>query len=101
MAFGIVQDKKGNGILLRNWITFMLREAIMEEERWAYHASTKPNITRFLQKFNTSLKFEINSKIWRYKNENRSPFFDKIITHNELLCKKMENGEYEIKGLFQ
>ena len=101
MAFGIVQDKKGNGILLRNWITFMLREAIMEEERRAYHASTKPNITRFLQKFNTSLKFEINSKIWRYKNENRSPFFDKIITHNELLCKKMENGEYEIKGLFQ
>ena len=87
-----------NGILLRNWITFMIREAIMEEERLAYHASTQPNLTKFMQKINSSLCFEIQMKDIRYKNENRSSFFEKIITFKEVLCKKRENGEYDINN---
>ena len=68
----------------------------MQEERFAYHAATKPNLQKVLQKFVNSLLFEIQIKAVRYENENRLPFFDKIITYKEVLCKKGESGEYEI-----
>ena len=45
------------------------------------------------------MKFEIDINVIRYKNENSLPFFDKIITHKEILCKKIEGGNYEIKLL--
>ena len=32
-AFGIVQKKPTTGILLRNWLTYLLRDCIMQEER--------------------------------------------------------------------
>ena len=42
----------------------------------------------------------MKSKIIRHKNENSLAFFDKIMTHAEILCKKSENEEYEIRTVF-
>ena len=100
MAFGIPRKKQTTGTLLRNWITFMLRESIMYEERLAYHGSTKPKLITFMTKFDAYFEFEVRMKTLRYTNENRITFFENIITHNEALCRKKENGEYEIRSLF-
>ena len=72
----------------------------MQEERLAYHASTKPNIQKITKKFNNSFKFEIHMKTAQYKNENNLELFDKIITYKEILCKKTENEKYEIRNIF-
>ena len=100
MILGIVRKKQITGSLLRNWITFKMRQVIMQEERLAYHAATKPNSQKVLQKFVNSLLFEIQIKAIQYKNENRLPFFDEIITYKEVLCKKRGSEEYEIVNTF-
>ena len=99
-AFGIVQKKQTNGILLRNWLTYLLREFIAREERAAYHSAKKPNLLNFKTKFNSILEFEINAKLLRYKNENNMAFFEKIITHEQALCKISQGGEYDIIKVF-
>ena len=76
----------------------MLREFITQEERLAYHSSTEPNLEDAKHKFNDYLKSEIHMKIVRYTYEKQLSLIDKIITHKEVLCKKIEN-EYEILGL--
>ena len=100
MAFGIVTEKPKSGILLRNWITFMARELIMKEERLAFHGSTKPNMTKFMAKFHAYFDFEVQMKALRYKNENKSKFFEGLISYREVLCKIGENGVYETCNLF-
>ena len=94
MIFGIVRSKQTTGSLLRNWITFMLRELIMQE-RLAYHVSTKPNIQKVMQKFIQYLNSEIQMKVFRYENEHRLAFFEQIITYKNILCRKTNDGEYE------
>ena len=98
-AFGIIQKKQTAGILLRNWLTFLLRECITQEERAAYHAS-QPNLEKTKKKFNQTLGLEIQVKIIRYTNENNLAFLEKIITHAEVICKKGEDGEYQITQVF-
>ena len=99
-AFGIVQKNQTTGILLRNWLTFLLRECITQEERAAYHTLKKPNLENTKKKINQALGFEIHLKIIRYRNENNLAFFEKIIAHGEVVCRKGEDGEYEIKQVF-
>ena len=99
-AFGISQKKASTGILLRNWVTYLLRECISQEEREAHH-SLKPNIEKTKRKFNQALEFEIYQKVIRYKNENNLDFLDKMITHAEVLCIKQSDGEYQEKKLFK
>ena len=99
-AFGIEQKKQTNGILLRNWLTYLLRDNIAEAEKAAYYAPTRVTLEKFKQHFNEDLKFEIQIKAFQYKNENKLDIFDKIITHAEVLCQKRDNGEYRIPPVF-
>ena len=39
-AFGIPQKQKQNPIMLRNWITYLMRTCISEAERRAYYSNT-------------------------------------------------------------
>ena len=71
----------------------------MQEERDAYHSS-KPDLQKTKKIFTQALEFEIYKKTIRYKNENKLAFFDKIITYEEVLCKKCESGEYQIREVF-
>ena len=45
-AFGIIRKKQTTEILLRNWLTYFLRENIMDEERKAYHTQKKSKFKR-------------------------------------------------------
>ena len=98
-AFGIVKKKMEIGILLRNWLTYLLRESIALEERAAYHTSKKPQLEITKRKFNELVKLEIHSKYIRYKNDNNLEYFEKIITHGQILCKKCQNGELETNDI--
>ena len=96
MILGIVRKKHTIGSLLRNWITFLLRETIMEEEKLSYYAATKPNVRNVMRKFVNHLRSELYMKSLRYEHENRLSFFEKIFTYKDVLCKKEVNGKYKI-----
>ena len=72
----------------------------MQNEQKAYYAPNKVNIEKTKTKFNQSMAFEMKMKMIRYKNENNLEFFNKILTHAEVLCEKVEEGEYRIKKVF-
>ena len=99
-AFGITHKTKTIGILLRNWLTYLLRECILDAERAAYHTPKLGDLAYIKRKLNMAVKSEIRMKAFRYKNEGKVDFFDKIFTHADILCKKNEDGEYEIKKVF-
>ena len=99
-AFGIVQKNMTIGIILRNWLTYLLRECIMQEERKAHYAPNKTNVEKTKEKFNQNIIFEIKKKFIRYKNENNLPFFDKMMTHAGVLCNQIEDGEYDVWKVF-
>ena len=52
-TLGLVNIRSSPGILLRNWVTFKVREQIMNFERKAYH-SGRPSIGSFKGRFITS-----------------------------------------------
>ena len=66
-AFGIMTKKQLTGIYLRNWLTYLMRDQILKEERIAYNTSTQPCTNNVKLKFNNRIEFEINKKYWRYK----------------------------------
>ena len=98
-ALGIIDIKTTPGILLRNWLTYKLREQIMLFERKAYHSSKAASIDLFKAKYNQSMAFEIKQFLFRYKNENKLSFFDHIIAYNGVLCQKVREGEYTFRIL--
>ena len=97
-AFGIIQNKQTTGILLRNWLTYLLRECISQAEREAHYKRT--NLEKIKKKFNQAMGLEIQIKAIRYRNEHNLAFFDKMITHSHVLCEKGEDGEYQIREVF-
>ena len=100
MSLGIIKKKPTIGILLRNWITYFLRERIMREERKAYHSSGGPNFEAFKRKLNQKFHTEIQLKYLRYQNENNLQIFDKFITYENVLGTKTEENEYRITHIF-
>ena len=98
-AFGVVQKKLTNGILLRNWVTYLLRECITQAEKEAYHAK-RIDLQKFKLQFNQKIVSEIRIKALQYKAENKIKYFEKIITHAGVLCKIGHDGEYQIRHVF-
>ena len=81
--------------ILRNWLTYKMRETIMQYERTAFHSSANFNV--FKAKFNQAMAYEIKCLMIRYKNENKLDIFDKLIAHKGILCKKIREGEYRFQ----
>ena len=99
-SLGIVNIKNTNGIFLRNWLTYKLREQVMQFERMAYHSSKATTLDLFKSKFNQSMASEIKQLMFRYNNENKLPLFDKIVAYQGILCEKMQEGKYCLKKVF-
>lgn len=84
-AFGITQNNQTTGILLRNWLTYLLRHCIQQTERAAYKADKNVNFRRIVKtKFINAVRTEIRIKAIRYKNEGKLDYFDKIITREKV-----------------
>ena len=99
-ALGIVHIKSTTGVILRNWVTYKIREHIMLFERKAYHSPTSASVTIFKAKFDNSMAYDIKQLIYRYNNENKLPLFDKIVAFQGILCEKVQEGEYPLNKLF-
>ena len=100
-AYGIVQKKPTPGILLRNWVTYLLREFIANQERAAYHSSKIPKLGQAKHLLNTEIEFELHRKLWRYKNDGNMATFDKFFAHGNILCRKVTDDEYEFINIFK
>ena len=99
-ALGIVHIKKSNGMVLRNLITYMMRELILNFERKAYHTSKIPSMNTFEAKFNQSIAALVKNWMYKYSNENKLNIFENIFTYKSVLCVKVQVGEYCIKKIF-
>ena len=99
-SFGIVHIKKTPGMLMRNFLTYKLREHIMQSERAAYHASKAPSIDHFKVKFNQDVASEVKRLLHRFNEEGKLPIFDKIVAHQGILCEQVGEGEYRLKKVF-
>ena len=99
-TLGMVTIKRTTGIMLRNWVTYKLREQVMLFERKASKSSKLVSLDIFKARFNQSMAREIKQHLFRYKNENNLPTFDKIIAYQGILCDKVREGEYRFKLLF-
>ena len=101
MAFGILRKKPGIGVLMRNWVSYLLREFISEQERTAYHSGKAPKLGQAKHMFSTRVKLEINKKLWRYQNDGDIGTFEKFFTHKKVLCKPDGNTGYETLNIFR
>ena len=87
-ALGIVNMKGTVGIMLRNWVTFKLREQLMILERKLSRSSMCASLANFKAKFNQSMALEIKQHLFRYQEEGNHPIFDRTIAHQGVLCEK-------------
>ena len=99
-ALGIIHIKRTIGILLRNWLTYRMREQILHFERLAYHSSKTASLNLFKARFNQSMAYGIKQLMFRYNNENKLSLFDKIVAYRGILCEKVQEGEYRLKTIF-
>ena len=99
-SFGIVQKKKTHGILLRNWITYLMWHCIAQHEREAY-TSKKPSVEKIKVNLNKKMVFEITMKLMRHRNEGNLAHFEKIITHANVLCRQTTDEAYELREIFK
>ena len=75
-ALGIVNLNSTPGIMLRNWITFKLREQIMLFER---KVSRSTRFTSFKAKFKQVMALEITQHFFRLKKDGNLPFIEKVV----------------------
>ncbi len=98
-VFGLLGHSPG--VILRNWITFLLRHCIVEQESLAYH--NKKGLLNELElkaKFNEIVKWEAMAKYRIYSNLHRTNYFEKIFGVNDYLL-VWENNWYQIVTLYQ
>ena len=91
-------------MLVRKFLTYKMREHIMQSEQAAYHASKAPSIEppidRFKVKFNQDVATEVKRLLHRLNEEGKLSIFDKIVAHQEILCERVGEGEYRLKKVF-
>ena len=98
-ALGILHIKKTTGMLLRNWLTYKLREQVLQYERAVYH--TKAASTEaFKVRYNQSVATEVKNFMYRYSAENKLHIFDNLLGHGNVLFQKIRDGEYRLNKIF-
>ena len=98
-VFGLIGNTPG--IVLRNWLTYLLRHCIVEQESIAYHNKKGLFNERELKvKFNERVKSEVMGKYRIYANLGRTEYFEKIFKFQDYLL-VWENDWYQILTLYQ
>ena len=101
MASRIFRKKPGIGVLVRNWISYLLREFISKQERTAFLSGKAPKLGQAKHMFSTRVKVEVNKKLWRCQDGGDIGTFEKFFTHKNLLCKPHGNTRYEALNIFR
>ena len=84
---------------MRNWLTYKMRFEIMQYERVAYH-SKNPSLHIFKAKFNQSVASEIKHLLFRFYNDHKLEEFDTFVAFKNVLCEKVNDGEYRFNLVF-
>ena len=97
-AFGIVRKKPSNGVLARNWVTYLMRQVISDTERLAHYATiTIPEIkNRIEEKFRS----EVRIGFFRSDQGKHLFSFEEVITHKAVLSRRPRGGDLSINRLF-
>ena len=98
-ALGIVSVKPSPGILLRNWVTFKVREQIMVFERKAHH-SGRPSLESFKVQFNREMADDVRRVIYRLMNEGSISKINELITHRGALCRSVSDDSFMVNDVF-
>ena len=98
MAFGIFGKSKN--IILRNWLTFLLRQTISEQERLAYY--NKKGLRNEID-IKITYNEEVKRQVWQQfnilNNLNRQDYFRESYAVNEYLI-AWEDEQWQILKLF-
>ena len=73
MAFGLLGATPPH--LLRNWLTFHLRECIQEQERRAYHAPNSPHVVLIQAAVNRAVTQELRDRLTLAQARTHMPLF--------------------------
>ena len=94
------RKKQKNATILRNWITFSLRNLIIKEERRAFYIKDYHlrSVEKFFTSFNYKTKEELRIKKLQYDHRNVSEKFKQIVTINRAIV-TLEEGEYIWKDI--
>ena len=91
-AFGIIKKKSSNGVLARNWVTYLMRQVISDAERLAHYAPISvPNIKHKIQE---KFRSEIHMGFFRSDHGNHLFSFDEVITNKGVLYKKNRDVDF-------
>ena len=97
--FGIIGNSPGD--ILRNWLTFLLRHCIVEQERIGYHNKLGcQNEVELKIKFNERVKSEVMAKYRIYAYLGRTEYFEKIFSFKDYLL-VWEDNWYQILTLYR
>ena len=106
MAFGLQARNKDEEypVTLRNWITFLLRHYVMQEERRMYKINLEsasriaPSFEKFFVQFNFNARQELLTKMALYASQGLSEKYEKIVTSQNAIA-RVENEVYEWSDL--
>ena len=88
--------------VLRNWLTFLLRECIATFELRAYHNQLgMANIVPFKHYYNSKLQASIAQLYHSYEHRDRLDTFDRYFCFNDSLVQKEGNGVLNVIYPFQ
>ena len=88
------------GIILRNWMTFLLRDIITHQERIGYYNQKgQGNIEDIKLAYNQKVKTEVWIKYNIYKNLGRLSYFETIFAYKDYLI-LWENNNWQILTIF-
>ena len=97
MAFGITGNSPP--VILRNWLTFLLRQCILKQEKIAYHNNLgQGNTVHLRHAFNARVNREVCTAYYQLRNENRIDLFHKNYNQNRLLLIN-PNGDVERENI--
>ena len=98
-ALGLVNIGNKPAIMIRNFITYKIRELISDFERRAHHQPRAASATLFTAKCNQAIASDVKKLMYQFKNEGRMSKFDELVAFRNILCEK--NGtEYHLKCVF-
>ena len=97
-VFGIPGDSPN--VILRNWLTFTLRQCVLEQERKAYYNKKgMQNLVDVKLAYNQTIKTEVWKKYNVYKNLGRDGYFKRMFAVNDYLI-VWENEQWNILTIF-
>ena len=95
-AVGIVEKKPFEDVVLRNWLTFVLRQAVANAERECYH-TPRDSLHAIRKTFRKILQNEVSLASLRGANQYKSDLIDKALLYKSVVCDKADDGGYRIK----